>query len=66
MAKSVVRYLVLNDDIPVYRIFLIGMGNAPVANADENAKTNRMSSDRMKVILLREPQKLEPQDAKEP
>ncbi|MBV9574054.1 MAG: OmpA family protein, partial [Acidobacteriales bacterium] len=30
MADSVVRYLVLNHDIPVYRIFVVGMGNAPV------------------------------------
>src|SRR5215468_10510200 len=29
MAESVVRYLVLNHDIPVYRIYLVGMGNAP-------------------------------------
>src|SRR5205823_8891128 len=27
MAESVVRYLVLNHDIPVYRIYLVGMGN---------------------------------------
>ena len=30
MAESVVRYLVLNHEIPVYRIYLVGMGNAPV------------------------------------
>jgi outer membrane protein OmpA-like peptidoglycan-associated protein len=30
MADSVVRYLVLNHEIPVYRIFVVGMGNAPV------------------------------------
>ena len=30
MAESVVRYLVLTHDIPVYRIYLVGMGNAPV------------------------------------
>src|SRR5215813_11921965 len=33
MAESVVRYLVLNHDIPVYRIYLVGMGNAPVQAA---------------------------------
>ena len=32
MAESVVRYLVLNHEIPVYRIYLVGMGNAPVAD----------------------------------
>ena len=29
MADSVVRYLVLNHQIPVYRIYAVGMGNAP-------------------------------------
>jgi len=28
MAESVVRYMVLNNEIPVYRIYLVGMGNA--------------------------------------
>ena len=32
MADSVVRYLVLNHEIPVYRIFVVGMGNAPVSD----------------------------------
>jgi outer membrane protein OmpA-like peptidoglycan-associated protein len=27
MAESVVRYMVLNHEIPVYRIYLVGMGN---------------------------------------
>ena len=31
MADSVVRYLVLNYEIPAYRIYVIGMGNAAVA-----------------------------------
>ena len=30
MADAVVRYLVLNHEIPVYRIYVVGMGNAPV------------------------------------
>jgi len=30
MADSVVRYLVLNHEIPAYRIYVIGMGNAAV------------------------------------
>ena len=33
MADSVVRYLVLNHEIPVYRIYVVGMGNAPVSAA---------------------------------
>jgi len=37
MAESVVRYLVLNHEIPVYRIYLVGMGNAPAPNTDETS-----------------------------
>src|SRR5271167_1833452 len=42
MAESVVRYLVLNHEIPVYRIYLVGMGNAPVGT-DETAKPKHTS-----------------------
>jgi outer membrane protein OmpA-like peptidoglycan-associated protein len=52
MAESVVRYLVLNNEIPVYRIYLVGMGNAPVA-ADENGKTKHMSGGRVEISLLK-------------
>ena len=52
MAESVVRYLVLNHEIPVYRIYLVGMGNAPVANADENDKTKHVSGGRVEISLL--------------
>ena len=56
MAESVVRYLVLNHEIPVYRIYLVGMGNAPVGTAtttDETAKTKHMSGGRVEVSLLK-------------
>jgi len=53
MAESVVRYLVLNHEIPVYRIYLVGMGNAPVPSTDENAKSKRMSGGRVEVSLLK-------------
>jgi outer membrane protein OmpA-like peptidoglycan-associated protein len=55
MADSVVRYLVLNHDIPVYRIYVVGMGNAPVpsASADEPAKTKRTSGGRVEISLLK-------------
>ena len=33
IADSVVRYLVLNHEIPAYRIYTVGMGNAPVHGA---------------------------------
>ncbi len=51
MAESVVRYLVLNHEIPVYRIYLVGMGNAPVPTDD--AKTKRVSGGRVEISLLK-------------
>ncbi|MGB8061106.1 MAG: OmpA family protein [Candidatus Sulfotelmatobacter sp.] len=53
MAESVVRYLVLNHDIPVYRIYLVGMGNAPLPSSDETAKTKRISGGRVEISLLK-------------
>ena len=55
MAESVVRYLALNHDIPIYRIYLVGMGNAPVpaaASAGE-AKPKRITGGRVEVSLLK-------------
>jgi len=53
MAESVVRYLVLNHEIPVYRIYLVGMGNAPAPNTDETAKGKRTSGGRVEISLLK-------------
>ncbi len=54
MADSVVRYLVLNHDIPVYRIYVVGMGNAPVQTASaEEGKTKRISGGRVEISLLK-------------
>jgi len=53
MAESVVRYLVLNHEIPVYRIYLVGMGNAPTATTDDAAKTKRISGGRVEISLLK-------------
>jgi len=53
MAESVVRYLVLNHEIPVYRIYLVGMGNAPTPTADETAKTKRIHGGRVEISLLK-------------
>lgn len=53
MAESVVRYLVLNHEIPVYRIYLVGMGNAPVASTDDTAKSKRLSGGRVEISLLK-------------
>jgi outer membrane protein OmpA-like peptidoglycan-associated protein len=55
MAESVVRYLVLNHDIPVYRIYLVGMGNAPapVTAAEGTEKPKRINGGRVEVSLLK-------------
>lgn len=53
MAESVVRYLVLNHEIPVYRIYLVGMGNAPTPSSDDTAKTKRISGGRVEISLLK-------------
>ena len=52
MADSVVRYLVLTHEIPVYRIYVVGMGNAP-APTDDASKTKRVSGGRVEVSLLK-------------
>jgi len=54
MAESVVRYLVLNHDIPVYRIYLVGMGNAPTqATNTGDAKPKRTTGGRVEISLLK-------------
>ena len=45
MADSVVRYLVLNHEIPAYRIYAIGMGSAPAAK--------RAGGTRVEISLLK-------------
>jgi len=54
MADAVVRYLVENHEIPVYRIYVLGMGNAPMQTASDNGeKPKRMSGGRVEVSLLK-------------
>jgi len=53
MADAVVRYLVLNHDIPVYRIYVVGMGNAPVQSANADDKTKHTSGGRVEISLLK-------------
>jgi outer membrane protein OmpA-like peptidoglycan-associated protein len=53
MADAVVRYLVLNHEIPVYRIYVVGMGNAPVQSANADDKTKRTSGGRVEISLLK-------------
>ena len=50
MADSVVRYLVLNHQIPVYRIYVVSMGDAPV----EGATAKRMSGGRVEINLMKD------------
>ena len=49
MANSVVRYLVEKNEIPVYRVFVLGMGNAKVQSDD--GKTRR--GNRVEISLMK-------------
>ncbi len=51
LAQSVVRYLVLNHEIPVYRIYVVGMGNAPLTT--EGGKVKRGAGGTVEVAILR-------------
>jgi outer membrane protein OmpA-like peptidoglycan-associated protein len=51
LASSVVRYLVIEHEIPVYRIYTVGMGNAPLKTTD--GKNRRLSGGRVEVALLK-------------
>jgi outer membrane protein OmpA-like peptidoglycan-associated protein len=51
MAQSVVRYLVINHQVPVYRIYTVGMGNAPII-ADDGTK-HRVRGGRVEIALLK-------------
>ena len=44
MAQMVVRYLVLNHQIPVYRIYTVGMGNAPIQAEDGKMRARRVDA----------------------
>lgn len=52
LANSVVRYLVEKNEVPVYRVFVMGMGNAHVAMPDETG-AKRAHGNRVEVSLLR-------------
>jgi outer membrane protein OmpA-like peptidoglycan-associated protein len=51
MAQMVVRYLVLNHDVPVYRIYTVGMGNAPLTA--EDGKLHRARGGRVEIDLMK-------------
>ena len=52
MADSVVRYLVLNHQIPVYRIYAMSMGSAP-ATGTEGTMAKHTSGGRVEVNLMK-------------
>lgn len=51
MANSVVRYLVEKNEVPVYRIFVMGMGNAKMPATDGEAKPAH--GNRVEISLLK-------------
>ncbi|HEX7958394.1 MAG TPA: OmpA family protein [Terriglobales bacterium] len=51
MAAAVVRYLVINHEIPVYRIYTMGMGNSVVKTSD-GTPAKRIRGGRVEVKLL--------------
>jgi hypothetical protein len=51
MAESVVRYLVVSHQIPVYRIYTISMGNAPMAGDGTMAKAP--SGGRVEISVMK-------------
>jgi outer membrane protein OmpA-like peptidoglycan-associated protein len=53
LADSVVRYLVLNHEIPVYRIYTLGMGNAPVPATTTGEKVRRTTGGRVEVSVMK-------------
>ena len=52
MADSVARYLVLNHEIPAYRIYVVGLGNAPVVG-EEASTAKRTSRNHVRISVLK-------------
>jgi outer membrane protein OmpA-like peptidoglycan-associated protein len=53
LADSVVRYLVINHQIPVYRIYELGLGNAKIQSASADADAKPARGSRVEVTLLK-------------
>lgn len=51
MAEAVRRYLVINSDVPVYRVHVLGLGNTPMRT--EDGKTERVRGTTVEVSLLK-------------
>lgn len=52
LARAVVRYLVMDENIPLYRIYTVGLGNAPMA-MDGSAPRRLRHGGRVTVRILR-------------
>jgi outer membrane protein OmpA-like peptidoglycan-associated protein len=53
LADSVVRYLVINHQIPVYRIYELGLGNAKMQTASDDTTARPSHGSRVEVTLLK-------------
>ncbi|MGA3126796.1 MAG: OmpA family protein [Candidatus Korobacteraceae bacterium] len=53
LADSVVRYLVINHQIPVYRIYELGLGNARLQSASGGQAAKPSPGSRVEVTLLK-------------
>lgn len=55
MADSVVRYLVLNHEIPAFRMYVLALGNAPapVTAGAEGTAGKRTSGNRVEISVLK-------------
>jgi outer membrane protein OmpA-like peptidoglycan-associated protein len=51
MAEAVRRYMVINNEVPVYRVHVLGLGNTPMQSADGTSK--RVRGARVEVSLLK-------------
>jgi outer membrane protein OmpA-like peptidoglycan-associated protein len=53
MAESVERYLLLNSEIPLYRVYVLALGNSPVNNPDEAKTAKRTSGGRVEISVMK-------------
>jgi len=53
LADTVVRYLVINHQIPVYRIYELGLGSAKLQSASDDSSAKKARGSRVEVTLLK-------------
>lgn len=51
LADAVRRYLVINNDVPVYRVHVLGLGSTPMKN--EDGEVQRVRGARVEISLLK-------------